>query len=88
MAARSAATSPAGARQLAHHLAAIERRKAEREVRIASRAVDLPGQIHELRALAAATTDSEESIAINSAIIAQDARDVVALNRLGRGCFG
>jgi hypothetical protein len=70
--------------RLAHHLAAIERRKAERERRIASRSVDLPGQIHELRALAAAATDSEESIAINSAIIAQDARDVVALNRLGR----
>jgi tetratricopeptide (TPR) repeat protein len=70
--------------RLAHHLAAIERRKAERERRIASRTIDLPGQLHELRALAAAATDSEESIAINSAIIAQDARDVVALNRLGR----
>jgi cytochrome c-type biogenesis protein CcmH/NrfG len=40
--------------------------------------------LHELRALAAAATDPEESIAINSAIIAQDPRDVVALNRLGR----
>jgi tetratricopeptide (TPR) repeat protein len=70
--------------RLAHHLAAIQRRKAERERRIATQAAGLPKLLLELRALAASSTDSEESIAINSAIIAQDPTDVVALNRLAR----
>jgi tetratricopeptide (TPR) repeat protein len=72
--------------RLAHHLEAIERRKAERDRRIARQQLDLPRQIEELRRLSAGTVGDEEAIAINSAILEQDSRDVVALNRLGRAC--
>lgn len=74
--------------RLAHHLDAIERRKAERERRIARRRLDLPRQIEELRRLSAGTVGDEDAVAINSAIVEQDPRDVVALNRLGRACAG
>jgi tetratricopeptide (TPR) repeat protein len=72
--------------RLAHHLDAIERRKAARERRIAARRLELPAQIGELRRLSAGATDDEEAVAINSAILALDARDVVSLIRLGRAC--
>lgn len=71
--------------RLAPHLAAIERRKAEREHRIAIATDSLPHDLSKLRELAAEAKDPEDSIAINSAIVAQDGRDVVALNRLARG---
>jgi tetratricopeptide (TPR) repeat protein len=70
--------------RLAHHLAAIERRKAAREQRIAARRSELPFQVDELRRLSGVAMDDEEAIAINSAILALDATDVVALIRLGR----
>jgi hypothetical protein len=71
-------------KRLAPHIAAIESRKADQDERIAKHRAQLPEQLDELRALAAAATDSEHAIAINAQILLQEPQDVVALNRLGR----
>jgi len=70
--------------RLAPHIKAIERRKAAAIERIEARRADLPTDIAPLQELAAATTDPEESIAINGAILSLAAHDTVAMNRLGR----
>jgi tetratricopeptide (TPR) repeat protein len=70
--------------RLAHHLAAIERRNAARDQRIAQRCSELPENLNELRDLAARVDDPEHAIAVNTAIIEQAPDDIVALNRLGR----
>ena len=70
--------------RLAHHLAAIERRKATRVARIDKRRAELPTDLAELRTLAAAVDDADGAIAINSVILQQTPDDPVALNRLGR----
>ncbi len=71
--------------RLAPHVAAIEARKAASHVRIASRRSELEGDdVAHLRQLAAKTTDPEDAIAINTAILAHAPNDVVAMNRLGR----
>jgi tetratricopeptide (TPR) repeat protein len=54
-----------------------------RQKRIAAIRSSLPTDLEQLKTLAAQAADAEEAIAINSAILEQ-ARDVVALNRLGR----
>jgi tetratricopeptide (TPR) repeat protein len=70
--------------RLASHADAIERRKAAVTKRIDARRSVLPKDIAELRELAAATTDPEDAIAINSAILTLAPQDAVAMNRLGR----
>jgi tetratricopeptide (TPR) repeat protein len=55
-----------------------------RQVRVAMISSRLPKELAELRELSAQTTDPEEAIAINTAILEQAASDVVAFNRLGR----
>jgi tetratricopeptide (TPR) repeat protein len=74
----------AAQKRLSHHLGAIERRKDARTERIAAMVADLPKDVDELRRRAAAATDPEQAIAINSAIIELEPGDVVAHNRLGR----
>jgi tetratricopeptide (TPR) repeat protein len=54
-----------------------------RQKRIAAIRSSLPTDMEQLKTLAAQAGDPEEAIAINSAIL-EEARDVVALNRLGR----
>jgi tetratricopeptide (TPR) repeat protein len=70
--------------RLASHADAIERRKAAVTKRIDARRSVLPKDIAELRELAGATTDPEDAIAINSAIVTLAPQDAVAMNRLGR----
>jgi hypothetical protein len=71
-------------KRLAPHIAGIENRKAAQDGRIAQRRAELPEQLDALRELAAAATHPEHAIAINTQILVQVPRDVVALNRLGR----
>jgi tetratricopeptide (TPR) repeat protein len=71
--------------RLAPHMKAIERRKAATKKRIEVRRSELPEDISQLRELAAKTTDPEDAIAINTAILRHAPRDTVAMNRLGRG---
>jgi len=70
--------------RLAPHIEAIEARKAASRARIDAHSSSLPGDAAELRALAAKPMPPEEAVAINGAILRQDAADVVAMNRLGR----
>ncbi len=70
--------------RLAPHADAIERRRAATTKRIEARRSVLPKDITELRELAAATTDPEDAIATNSAILTLAPQDAVAMNRLGR----
>jgi tetratricopeptide (TPR) repeat protein len=71
--------------RLAPYIAAIEARKAATQARISARHAELAGEdVARLRQLAAATTDAEEAIAINTAILGQAPDDGVAMNRLGR----
>jgi tetratricopeptide (TPR) repeat protein len=73
----------AASQRLAPHREAIERRKAATRRRIDVRRSELPDDIDEIRALAARTTDPEDAIAINTAIVERAPDDVVAMNRLG-----
>jgi hypothetical protein len=70
--------------RLAPHRQAIDARKAASRARIDARASTLPDDIEQLRTLAAKPTQPEHAVAINRAILAHDAYDIVALNRLGR----
>jgi len=71
--------------RLAPHIAAIAARKAATQARIADRASGLAGgDLAHLRQLAAAATDPEDAIAINTSILGQEPDDGVAMNRLGR----
>jgi tetratricopeptide (TPR) repeat protein len=74
--------------RLAHHFEAIDQREAERNRRIETRRSELPEQIEELHRLSATATEDDDAVAINSAILAVNAKDVVALIRLGRGYVG
>jgi tetratricopeptide (TPR) repeat protein len=58
--------------------------EAARQARIAAVRARLPQEIDQLKKLAAESSDPEEAIAINTSILGQVSRDVVALNRLGR----
>ena len=80
----SDADRAAARKRLAPFIRSIEERKAASQARIEAQDSALPGDIEALRALAMETTDSEQSAAINLAILRIDANDVVALNRLGR----
>ncbi len=63
----------------------LERRRAATEARIAARTSSLAGEdVGKLRQLAIEATDSEEAIAINTAVLGHAPKDVVAMNRLGR----
>lgn len=70
--------------RLAHHLAAIERRNAARDQRIARRRSELSDDLNELRDHAIQAENPEQAIAINTAILDQAPEDTVALIRLGR----
>ena len=70
--------------RLAHHLREIERRRAETRTRIDDQRAQLPDDVKELKVLAATDPEPERSVAINSAILAKDPRDIPSLNRLGR----
>src|SRR4051794_18075062 len=74
----------AARRRLAPHIEAIRARKTAVRSRIDVRRSQLPGDLENLRRLAAETTDPEETAAINMAILRQDPDDIVAMNRLGR----
>jgi tetratricopeptide (TPR) repeat protein len=70
--------------RLAPHIQAIDARKAASRQRIDARDAELPDDVERLQALAAQSTEPEDAVAINRAILRRDAYDVVALNRLGR----
>ena len=70
--------------RLAHHLAAIEERHADRTRRIDARRSELPDRLEDLRRLAAHEIGPEEAIAVNTKILDTAPDDIVALNRLGR----
>ena len=70
--------------RLAPYIQAIEARKAASRALIDARSSDLPDDLEQLRALATQPTQPENAVAINRAILRQDAYDIVALNRLGR----
>jgi len=71
--------------RLAPHIVAIANRKAATQARIAARQSGLVGDdVAQLRKLAAKTTDPEDAIAVNTAILGHAPEDVVAMNRLGR----
>jgi tetratricopeptide (TPR) repeat protein len=70
--------------RLAPRIAAIEARKVATQERIDARRSELPDDLVQLRALAAETTDPEDAIAINSAILQHAPDDGVSMNRLGR----
>ena len=74
----------AAEKRLAPQMAALQQRKADSAARIEKRSAELPGDVDQLREIAAETTVPEEAIAVNAAIVALDPEDVVALNRLGR----
>ena len=70
--------------RLAPYIDSIQRRKAERVVRIEARRSELPTDLAGLRQRAAAATDLEDVIAVNTEILERAPDDGVALNRLGR----
>jgi tetratricopeptide (TPR) repeat protein len=70
--------------RLAHHLAAIEQRNADRDCRIKQRRAELPDNLDALRVLAESATGPEEAIAVNTELIRRAPDDVAAFNRLGR----
>lgn len=81
----SADDRAAAKKRLAPHLAAIAARKAATEARIDARGSGLAGNgVAQLRELADRTTDLEDAIAVNTAILGHAPEDPVALNRLGR----
>ncbi len=70
--------------RLAPHVAAIERRRAASQSRVEATRRTLPEGLDDLRALAAAEANPEDSVAINTEIIRRAPDDVVAMIRLGR----
>jgi hypothetical protein len=74
----------AARRRLAHHLAAVAGRRAERARRIEERRSSLPEELEDLRRLAAQQNAPEEAVAINANILDCAPGDTAALNRLGR----
>lgn len=74
----------AARKRLAVHIEAINDRKAKAQQRIDKHQAGLSGDVATLRGLAADSPTVEQAIAINSAILEQEADDPVALNRLGR----
>ena len=74
----------AARKRLEPHQRAIEARKDEARARIDVARKGMPKDLGELRELAAGSSDPEELIAVNTAILEQDPDDIVALNRLGR----
>jgi tetratricopeptide (TPR) repeat protein len=74
----------AARKRLAPHIEGIENRKAESSARIDARRSELPDDIERLREHAAETTEPEDAIAVNAAILEREPDDGVALNRLGR----
>jgi tetratricopeptide (TPR) repeat protein len=70
--------------RLEPHKQAIERRRTRSRDRVEARKAELPDDVEALRALAGETTVSEDSIAINEAIVSRDRSDTAAINRLGR----
>jgi tetratricopeptide (TPR) repeat protein len=80
----TAADRAAARERLAPHVEAIEARKLATTARIDARRSELPADLAQLRELAAQTTQAEDAIAINTAILRDAPDDAVALNRLGR----
>jgi tetratricopeptide (TPR) repeat protein len=74
----------AARKRLARHIEAIEQRKAATSARIDARRSELPDDIAQLREHAAQTTQPEDAIAVNMAILRHAPDDSVAMNRLGR----
>jgi tetratricopeptide (TPR) repeat protein len=74
----------AARKRLAPHIESIEKRKAASSARIDARRSELPDDVEALREHAAETTQPEDAIAINTAILERDPKDSVAMNRLGR----
>ena len=70
--------------RLAPYREAIAARKAASQARIAAHEAGLPGDLEQLRTLAAQEGPAELAAAVNRAILQLDAYDVVAMNRLGR----
>ena len=68
---------------MARHVDAIES-KAATSARIDARSAGLPDDVAQLREQAAHTTQPEDAIAVNTAILRHAPDDSVALNRLGR----
>ena len=71
-------------KRLARHVDAIAERKAATTARIDARSAGLPDDVAQLREQAAHTTQPEDAIAVNTAILRHAPDDSVALNRLGR----
>ena len=74
----------AARKRLARHIEAIAKRKAATSARIDARRSALPDDIAQLREQAAQTTQPEDAIAVNTAILRHAPDDSVAMNRLGR----
>ena len=74
----------AASRRLARHIDAIAKRKAATSARIDARRSELPHDLAQLREQAAHTTQPEDAIAVNTAILRHAPDDSVAMNRLGR----
>jgi tetratricopeptide (TPR) repeat protein len=74
----------AARKRLARHMEAIAERKAATSARIDARRAELPDDVAQLREQAAQTTQPEDAIAVNTAILRHAPEDSVALNRLGR----
>ena len=70
--------------RLAPHVAAIERRRAASQSRVEATRRTLPEGLDDLRALATAEANPEDSMAINTEIIRRAPDDVVTMIRLGR----
>ena len=74
----------AARKRLARHIDAIAKRKAATSARIEARRSELPDDVAQLREQAAHTTQPEDAIAVNTAILRHAPDDSVAMNRLGR----
>lgn len=74
----------AARKRLARHHDAIAKRKAATSARIDARRSELPDDLAQLREQAAQTTQPEDAIAVNMAILRHAPDDSVAMNRLGR----
>ena len=74
----------AARKRLARHMEAIAERKAATSARIDARSSELPDDVEQLREQAAHTTQPEDAIAVNTAILRYAPDDSVAMNRLGR----
>ncbi len=74
----------AARKRLARHMEAIAQRKATTSARIEARRSELPDDVAQLREQAAESTQPEDAIAVNTAILRHAPDDSVAMNRLGR----